>query len=86
MRAAACVCVAALLAVTAPTPALAQEPPAGNVVRAPQPIPRGYHHAPEGTSLRSMIGTVSTTLADADAWQIFYDGASGHPYYFNTVR
>ena len=52
----------------------------------PQPIPRGYHHAPEGTSLRSLIGTVTTSVPDGDSWQIFYDEGSGHPYYFNKVR
>jgi hypothetical protein len=52
----------------------------------PAPIPRGYHHAPEGSSLRSLIGTVTDAIADADEWSIHFDEASGFPYYYNKVR
>ncbi len=48
--------------------------------------PRSRQEAPEGTSLRSLIGLADAFIPEPHNWEVLYDEESGHPYYFNKVR
>lgn len=46
---------------------------------------QGKQHVAEGLSLRQLIALADVFIPNEDAWEVFYDEESGHPYYFNKV-
>lgn len=50
------------------------------------PMPaRRFDQQEEGSSMRRMIAQFSAPIRDEARWQVFYDDASGFPYYYDTV-